>query len=60
MPAAQSKTEPIKPSAQSLDDVADLVMAARIGAAQIGEEFLTYLLDMALVEIAQRGVSRPD
>lgn len=58
MPAKPLQTEQIELSAYSLDIIADLVMTARKSAQQLGEEFLTYLLDMALIEIAQRGTSR--
>ncbi len=58
MLAVTPNTEPIEPVGRSLDDVADLVMAARGSAHELGEKFLTYLLDMALIEIASRGVDR--
>lgn len=59
MLAVTPNTEPIEPVTCSLDDVAAHVMAARRSAKELGEEFLTYLLDMALIEIAQRGAVRP-
>ena len=56
----ESSTEPIELVTGSFDDMADHVMAARSSAAQLGEEFLTYLLDMVLIEIASRGAARAD
>jgi hypothetical protein len=59
-PILNSSTEPIELVACSLDDMVDHVMAARSSASQIGEEFLTYLLDMILLEIASRVAGRPN
>lgn len=50
--------DPIDPAANPLDDVTDHVLAARKITTQLGDVFLTYLLDMALIEIAQHGATR--
>lgn len=55
MSTANLSTEPIQQHAHQLDAVADHALAARNAAAELRESFLTYLLDMVLVELAKRG-----